>query len=138
MTAKQKLKLTAMIAMADSQDHAKRRKLLADHSPVTYGDLRRGHNLSPGFLETQIPKYPEIFEGGIELATGKPTIKLKDGQLESREDLIMRRMLVTKVRQAGATGIRLARLYTGTRIPSKEVQRLLKEPARGHGYREHA
>lgn len=128
MTAKaKKQKMKSMMAYADAEDHARLRKLLADLKPQTYGQLRRAHSLSPIFLETQIDRYPEIFEAGTELATGRPTICLRTGTLQSREDLIMRRMLIKKVRQAGATGVRLTRLWAATRIVSKEVKRLLAD-----------
>jgi len=117
------------IAAADREQHYRLRELLKDHRPITYGDLRRGHGVSPIFLETQIANYPEIFEAGTELATGKPTIRLKEGELESREDIVMRRVLVRKVRQAGQTGIFLKSLYISTRIASEEVKRLLRDVA---------
>ncbi len=115
------------IGMADAQEHARLRELLKDHRPVTYGHLRRTHGLSPVFLETQIGKYPEIFEGPTELSSGKPMIRLRDGQLESRDDILKRRVLIKRIRQAGANGIRLSRLYIGTRIVSETVRRLLKD-----------
>jgi hypothetical protein len=127
MTARdKKRKLTAIIAMADAEEHGKLRQLLTDHRPLTYGELRRNSAISPIFLETQIDRYPEIFEAGVELASGKPTIRLKDGQLPSREDVLMRRLVVKKIREAGVTGIRLLRLYSATRIASKKVQQLLE------------
>jgi hypothetical protein len=114
-----------MVGYADAALHQKLRELLADHSARTYGDLRRQHNLSPIDLEKQISRYPAIFESGVELTTGRPTIKLRAGPLDSREDILMRETLVKKVRGAGATGIRLLRLYMSSRIDSKTVQRLL-------------
>lgn len=115
-----------MVADADAEGHARLRHLLKDHQAVTYGQLRREHGLSPVFLEAQIAKYPEVFEGPTELSTGRPMIRLKAGKLEAREHILMRRVLVKAVKQAGANGIRLLRLYSSTRIASKDVQRLLE------------
>lgn len=124
--AKEPKKRQPMVGNADAAQHEELRKLLANHQPQTYGALRREHSLSPIFIETQIAKYPEVFEGPTELSTGKPMIRLKDGKLESREDILMRRVLVKAVKQAGSNGVRLLRLYTNTRISSKDVQRLLE------------
>jgi hypothetical protein len=127
VTAKaKKQKMKSMMAYADAEDHARLRKLLADLKPQTYGQLRRQYNLSPVFLEKQIALYPTVFEGPTELSTGKPMIRLKDGKLEAREDILMRRVLVKALKQAGANGVRLLRLYSSTRIASKDVQRLLE------------
>jgi len=125
MSAKKPNKRKPMVAYSDAAQHEELRQLLKNHEPVTYGQLRREHALSPVFLETQIAKFPEIFQGSTELSSGKPTIRLQDGQLESREDILMRRVLIRAVRQAGANGVRLIKLYNSTRIPSLDVQRLL-------------
>lgn len=125
MTTKAK-KRKPMVADADSEDHAKLRQMLKDHRPTTYGELRRKHGLSPVFLETQLQRYPEIFEGPVEPRSGRPQIRLREGELESREDILKRRALLKKVKQAGATGVRLLKLYMNSSIPSKEVQRLLE------------
>lgn len=114
------------IGTVDREEHYRLRELLADHSPRTYGDLRREHNFSPIFLESQIDMYPEIFEGEVELASGKPTIRLCEGSLESREDILMGRQLRKLIKAAGSNGIYLKNLYLATRFPSKEVQRLLR------------
>jgi hypothetical protein len=128
-TKDKKRKFEGTIGYADSEEHTRLREILKDHQPQAYGDLRRNHGLSPVFLETQIGKYPEIFEGPTELSSGQPVISLRDGQLPCREDVLMRRILLKRIGQAGADGIRLYRLYAGTRIDSETVRRLLKDVA---------
>jgi hypothetical protein len=127
MSAKKPKKREPMVGNADAAGHAQLRQLLKNHLPVTYGALRNKHALSPVFLEKQIALYPTVFEGPSELTTGKPMIRLREGELESREDILMRRTLVKRVKQAGGNGVRLLKLYMNTRITSKEVQRLLAD-----------
>jgi hypothetical protein len=115
------------IGTVDREQHYKLRELLADHSPRTYGELRRSFGFSPIFLESQIDVYPEVFQGGSQLSDGKPTIALKGGKLEDRETILCRRQLIKLVMSAGTRGIHLKNLYLATRFPSETVKLLLKE-----------
>src|SRR5262249_1993938 len=74
----------------------------------------------------QINNYGEIFEEG-ENAAGTPAIRMREGPLPSREDLLAKRQLVKLVKNAGETGVYLRRLYTNTGYESKLVERILGE-----------
>ena len=111
---------------SDREEHYKLRALLTTGSPLEYGHLRREFNISPLRLEYQIETYPAVFAAGMSVR-GRPTIRLKEGELESREDLLMRGKLLQLIQHAGGKGIYLHTLYLTTRYPSKEVQRLLSE-----------
>jgi len=118
--------MRATLPVADYQLHYRLRQLLANHEPVTYGDLRRQHEVNPVDLESQLATYPEIFAAGTS-AAGRPTIQLKEGELPTREDILTRHQLVKLVKEAGANGIHLRKLYAASGHASQVVALLLAE-----------
>jgi hypothetical protein len=122
-----KHKKPPVIPDSDRAEHEQLRQILADHQWERFADLRKGFNLSPQRLLYEGFSYPEIFELSPQDNRTPPSIRLREGELESREDILGRRQLVKLVRQAGAPGIYLRSLYTSSRYESETVIRLLAD-----------